>query len=344
MNESHGRERYHHLCLVDFEGMDLLSAKEQAITLLHGEMILPGSGYTDLRLGNPDDFPAKKTETVYAKTTHEGRIVLNPYFFGSGRRSTLLEALQWDHQQRHILGGGAYGGTPVLLHEKMHALLFHAAPPEVKQVAPPEKALSKAAAPRTDTVIMNAANAVEGRAARWIKSQAESGSKTVHGQLLFSAEMNVPDALEPIGRYAHKETERWPEGARLTVGYGSAAPEEAKEIWEYAVPMDAHRWAALDLQVWNLYRSLDALYSETDPGTGRKLEAWEDLRHRAAMIAVASGFGHPWRPGRAAPELNPVVHGVNLLPQAERDALSILPTWVGLGRGGGRTDPDVDII
>jgi len=157
------------------------------------------------------------------------------------------------------------------------------------------------------------------------------------------ARMNTPYALEPLGGYAGKSpAERWAEGGRLAVGYGRKAPEEAKAIWARAVPMNADRWAALDRQATNVYRTLDALYKQTDPATGRQLFAREDLEHRTRMVTASKGWYPFWEPGRPGSAPNPVVHGVNALHQQERDRTPVLPSWAGLG--GGPAVREMDII
>lgn len=357
VNELHGRDRYDGSCWADLEGADLLSAKEAAITLLHAEMILPSPRYLGVSLGSPELFLGKRRKSVMAEAHGDGDIVLNARFFGEGRRSTLLEVLQVQHDRNFVIGGGHYGGAPALLHEKMHTLLSEVDPPDAKSVNTTDKAESKTAGLDASSSTVNAPPVRHARESARLRRSAPDLARSASaaearpprpakkiGRSFDPASTNSPHALEPLGGYARRSPgERWAEGGRLVAGFGSAAPKEAREVWEYAVPMDAGRWAALDRQVANLHRTLDALYERTDPATGQQLVAVQDRAYRASSIAASKGFNLPRRRGRGF-EVNGTVHGINASSQKVRDNMPTLPTWVGRGQRRDPPENTMDII
>lgn len=326
--------------------VDLLTAKELAIVALHEEMILPASGDRGRGIvaGEPDRFVGDRRTKVMASTVDSGFVHLNMHFFGEGRRNTLLGALQSSHDWRTLLGGGHYGSAPVILHEKMHTLAdddpeWPAAEDENRTGKPAFKSAGPAEHP--DAVnSLDALSGEPGPAAGRTPAQDRRPDRADLPEHL----VNTPHHFAPLGGYAElRVRERWAEAGRLVLGYGSLAPREAKRGWESVVPMDAARWAAVDRQAANLYRTLDVLYAETDPATGRQLFSPEDRARRVAAMTASRGFLPVWAPGRRSSQLDPVTHGVNALDQAQRDAMPVLPTWAGLGQPGG-VARELDII
>ncbi|MFI6984977.1 hypothetical protein ACIBSV_41180 [Embleya sp. NPDC050154] len=98
----------------NFKQMDLLTAKEAAIVMLHSRMVLPKYGFR--RMGvmhmGPNDG--------YAFADDHGGVQFNAKYFGPGQRNTLLNQLQTTHTKGVVLGGGEFGGAMVVYHEGQH--------------------------------------------------------------------------------------------------------------------------------------------------------------------------------------------------------------------------------
>ncbi|MFI6985173.1 hypothetical protein ACIBSV_42235 [Embleya sp. NPDC050154] len=255
-----------------FKGMDLLTAKEAAIALLHSRMITPNSGYRNIGI----DKHGLMSGPAFALT--RGRVRVNYKYFGPGRRNTLLNSMQKYHAKGSVLGGGQYGAATVIFHEVEH----------------------------TNT----------GRA------EFLHNPKNEKGKISLSADSRGctkdPTIIEGLGGHAGDSyAERWAMSATMVAFYGTKAPWIAQQTWVQGVAMDAGDWGAVDRQAANLRQSLDYLYTHTNPGNGRPLTPGQ-VEVRKKCIAASLGFGKPWTPGQPLPELNPVVHGVNVLPQRER--------------------------